>query len=231
MIDWILRISGLLGIVWSSLSYFDLMPYYQIKLYPVNSLTPRINLFPGEKIRLDVDFHDASNKDEIKSIAWKISDAKTVFKIEGQSPTFKLPSIYGGIYTLETIATYLDNSSKYGFLNFYVVQDKPEPVRLCRATNILINKHNTNSVFLNTASSSGAELYIGDNSWVSIKNEKQADGTQSLKLDSGKNLPLYNGHILVRAKGNNDKILNYEFFPLPQASFDCGKQETKRPAA
>jgi|GEM_PF-2823256 len=230
-IDRIAKGYTLITIVWWFLSYFNLMPYYQVKLYPVNSLTPRVNLFPGEPIRLDMDFHDASNKGEIKSVIWKISKSDESFTVEGLSPSIKVPPNDGGTYILETIVTNADNSHRYGVSNFYVVQDKPVPAKLCRATDILINKHNTSPIFLNMANSAGTELYVGGNSWIPLKNEKRVDGTQLLKINSGESVPLYNGQILVRARGSSDKILNYESFPLPPTSFDCEKQKAKKPAA
>lgn len=115
----------------------------------------------------------------------------------------------------------MNNSYKHGFLNFYVVQDTPKTSKVCRQTEILMNKQNSNLTFLNAASSVGAEIYIGGNNWRPVKNEKQVNDAQSLKLESGKNVPLYNRRILVRAKGDDNKILNYEFFPVPPTSFDC----------
>lgn len=214
IIDWILRISGLISLVWYFLSYFDLMPYYQIKLYQVNSLTPRINLFPSDRIRLDIDFHNPSDKDDIKSAVWKISKKdKRFLPIDGIYPTLRIPPD-GGIYTFEVTITNTDNIHRHGVSNFYVVQDTPGTLKSGKEIPIPTSKNKSDISFLDVIRSSGAEIYTGTNNWRSIKVKKQTNN-DSLKLQTEVDVPIYNNQILVRAKGDEKNILNYKYLPVP----------------
>ena len=129
IIDWILRIYGILMILWGLLSYFNWMPFYQVELHKTNSITPRVNLFPGQRVRLNFDFHEPRTTGDISAVRWSISkDKEVLYREEGLEPTVTLPPV-GGTYQLRVIATMDDNSAKTGQSNIYVVQDTPKQVK------------------------------------------------------------------------------------------------------
>ncbi len=126
-VEWLTSLYTILTIMWCVLSYLDLMPFYQVKLYKVNSLTPTVTYFPGQNLRLGFDFHEGSSKLDITSAKWSIiKDDKTLYQLSGLEPTITLPVNDGGIYQLSLVATTTDGTLKTGSTNVYVVQDKPK---------------------------------------------------------------------------------------------------------
>lgn len=202
----------LLTIGWAILSYFNLMPYYQVKLFRVDSISPRINLFPGQKIRLDLDFYEASFKEDIKTVKWNLSKDGQVFETSGLTPTIQLPG--GGIYHINVTVTNSNNKQKYGSTNFYVVQDEPEIIKLPSPTKIDLSEQNTNPTLLNAIKNKGAEIYIGKNNWVPAKSISASSNVESLEFEEGSFIPTFDNQLLFRAKDAGKQLNEYGAVPV-----------------
>ncbi|HTM64409.1 MAG TPA: hypothetical protein VL360_07915, partial [Gammaproteobacteria bacterium] len=122
---------------WWVASTLNIMPYYRVKIFPVNTVNPTISLFPGQKIRLNFDSNSIISHSDINSAHWSLlKGRKTLFTEEGLEPTFTLPPTTGGSYQLKVTLNMSDNTSLTGQTNFYVVQDLPKQVTLSAPTDI-----------------------------------------------------------------------------------------------
>ena len=154
---WLSRITALWGVVifiWSLLSYFNIAPFYEIRLIPKNSVEPYINVFSGQDIQLDFDKASYFRNAEIQKVKWEISGGKNSYSALGPRPIFKLPESYEGIYNL-TLEVLLETNKKlYGKTSIYVVQQKTSFVRRTKTINFHIGeKMSSNALYFNSPKS------------------------------------------------------------------------------
>lgn len=203
-------------VIWGILSYFDLMPFYQIKLFKINSLTPTISLFPGQKIRLNFDSHQTIARGDINSANWQLlQDNKVLFEEKGLEPTIPLPPTEGGIFQLRVIATLNDNSIKNGQINFYIVQDTPKQVTFSSSTEVNLTNENNTSEFLKNVQEHGAEIYTGKGQWKKVETVSSSQHKVAVKLKPNEPVSSYNHEMLLRAQGSIKDLSNYGTAQVP----------------
>ena len=144
ILDWIFRIWTGATILWTILSYFNIMPIYQVQLIKVNTVTPTFSYLPGTQIRLGIDNHDNSSKNEISSVKWSFKNGQqNHFEVEGLEPTITTPPD-SGLYVLKVAVTMLDGEVKFGQSVIYIVQDKPIAIKLKKSVQLMITSNNMN---------------------------------------------------------------------------------------
>lgn len=215
LISVILKGYGLIMITWGLASYFNISPYYQIKLYKTNSITPILYLFPGEPVRLGFDAHKVISNDEINSLYWYLIKNNTVIlKDEGQALTIKLPPTIGGTYQLRATLNLTDNTTLTGQSNFYVVQDIPNQVPIPEKTNVALSTGNNSSEFLTQIKKQGAEIY-SKNGWVKVPVVTSPQGELKLEINKNETISTYNDQMFIRAQGAENKLGSYGTVAAP----------------
>lgn len=201
--------------IWTILSWMNLMPFYQVKLYKVNSVTPTINLFPGQTIRFGYDTHTVISQNEILSTQWSlIKNNHTLYKEEGKSPTIILPTTNGGTYQLKATLLMLDKSTISGQSTFYVVQDIPKQVEFANETNIKLATTNSSPELLLKVESQGAEIY-SNQGWQKVPTVVSSQGGLELKIGKKGTFPVYNNQMLIRARGKEEELGSYGAVSVP----------------
>lgn len=210
---WVPRISALYGFVmavWGALSYFNLVPWYQIELHEVNTLTPIVNLFPGQQVRLDFDLHKVISRRDFTSVKWRLAkDSRPTLEADGISPTIKLPATEGGIYLLSASATTPNKSTIMGQTNLYVVQDKPNEVQLTETTKIHLTPKNTDPSLLKNIGSEGLEIYVSKDRWVKAKSVIAPNEAVTIELQPNDKVALFGQQLLFRVKNSEKKLTDY----------------------
>jgi len=203
-------------IIWGLLSYWDLMPFYQVKLFKINSITPTISLFPGQKIRLNFDSHQAITRGDISSADWQLlQDNKVLFEEKGLEPTIPLPTTEGGIFQLKVIATLNDNRIKSGQINFYIVQDIPKQVTFSSYTEVNLTTENNTPAFLKNVQQHGAEIYAGNGEWKKVDATTASKNNVTVKLKANVPISSFNNEMLIRAQGSAKDLSNYGTAKVP----------------
>jgi len=217
----LLKAYGFIVIVWGLLSYVDLMPFYQIKLYKVNSVTPTISLFPGQKIRLDFDFHDALAQQDVASAIWYlVKDGKKLYGVNGLRPTITLPPAEGGIYQLEVFARMDDDKTKSGKINLYVVQDKPEQITVPQAVQLTATIDNNSPEFLKKIQMSGAEVYSGEGKWTKVQTISTSGNKAVIEVKPNEHISSFNNQLLIRAQDSFNDLNSYGSVEVPRMQFE-----------
>lgn len=212
----IVNLYTLSTIIWGLLSYFDLMPFYQVKLFKINSITPTISLFPSQKIRLNFDSHQAIARVDINSANWQLlKDNKILFEEEGLEPTIHLPPTDGGIFQLKVIATLNDKSIKSGQINFYIVQDTPKQVTYASYKVVNLTSENNTPKFLKNVQQHGAEIYTGNGQWKKVEATSASENNVTVKLKANEPISSFNNEMLIRAQGSAKDLSNYGTAQVP----------------
>lgn len=201
--------------VWSPLSYglhlLNWIPDYDFEGHRTNSITPIINLFPGQKVRLDIKPHGPFNEQNVKSAKWTITKDSHHFDVDGLKPTIKLPPTTGGIYQLEVEANTLDGEIKKGESTFYVVQDTPKTITFNTATQVKLALQNTSPPLLKAIQSEGLQIY-SHNQWIDAKNVSATSNVLTFTLEPNESISMYGDErqIFFRVKNEKTKLSSYD---------------------
>lgn len=85
----IATIWGFLSPVWIILSYFNLFPFYEIKIKKTNNVELITNLFSGQDIQLDFSPFRYLDRSEINAVEWNITHLKeNMLTLDGLRPIF-----------------------------------------------------------------------------------------------------------------------------------------------
>jgi hypothetical protein len=202
-------------IIWGLLSYFDLLPFYQVRLYKVNSLTPTISFFPSAKLRLNFDSHEATSRQDINSALWHlVKDNNVLFTEEGLEPTITLPTATGGTYQLQVVATMSDNSIKKGQINFYVVQDSAKKVTFSSPTKVDLTTENSSPALIKSIQTNGAEVYTSGQ-WSKVPTASTTANQVTMEFKPNDSVSSFNSQILIRAQGVAKDLSNYGAVQVP----------------
>jgi hypothetical protein len=211
-----IKIYGVVMLFWGLFSYFDLMPFYQVKLFKINSITPTVNLFPGQKIRLNFDFHQVIARQDINAANWQLlKDDKVLFEEKGLEPTISLPLTDGGIYQLRVNAKLIDETIKTGQINLYVVQDIPKQVILLHSAEVNLTTENNTLQFLKNVQSNGAEVYVGNGQWAKVEIGSSSENKVAVKFKPNEPVSSFNDEMLIRAQGSAKDLSNYGTAQIP----------------
>lgn len=218
VIDWAIRISTIASILWCVLSYLNIMPFYQIKLVSVNSVSPTISLLPGTQIRLGIDNHDNSLKGDVASVKWSLIKGLNTFKFDGLEPTITIPPTESGLYVLRVIVTMLDGNIKQGQTGIYVVQDKPIVVTLTKHTQFKLTANELNPVsFSKYSSGNNIEVYSGGGEWTKAKIINSTNEDIIFELKQNQSITTFNSKVIIRLENAPHDLKGYETIQTPSA--------------
>jgi hypothetical protein len=214
--DWFSRIWTVLTALWFVLSYFNIMPFYQARLIKVNSVTPIIFPFPGQKIRLGINSYDNSIDSDVSDVHWELIKGERSFEFAGSHPTITLPP-EGGFYQLIITVNMLSGEVKYGHDSLYIVQDSPVTVHLTKPTQLKISASGTDqALFENISSPLGSiDVYSGNGQWVKATKISVSKQDAVFELKPMENISTFNNQIIIRASGFEKQLNKYGSVQMP----------------
>lgn len=186
------------------------MPFYQIKLIKVNSVTPTFSFLPGMKVRLGFEHHDNSSNSEISSVQWTMVKGKTFFEFEGLQPTITIPPTESGIYILKVAVSMLGGKVKHGQSSIYIVQDNPISVKLSKPLQFKFTSKEASTYGITKFSGNIIEVYSGDGKWAKAKKISKTDKSFIFELKPNDSITTYNNKIIVRPNGASHKLDAYD---------------------
>ncbi|KTD48319.1 hypothetical protein [Legionella quateirensis] len=176
IITGIATIWGFLSFIWIILSYFNIFPFYEIKIKKINSVELITNLFSGQDIQLDFNPIGYVDRSEIHTAQWDIKHEKqTLFTLTGLRPILSLPKTADGIFNISVKLTLENHGILQGYSNIYVVQQATHQITTQLLKNIIIKSdvpqnsmafNGTGNPLINT---SEIEVYAGNNMWLKKK--------------------------------------------------------------
>lgn len=204
IISKIVTLWGFLSIIWIIASYFNVVPWYEIKFKKSNSLDLITNLFSGQDIQLDFNTLKYIERTDISDVHWTVSDDhKPVASLDGLRPILSLPKDAEGILNLSVKINLADSGSLEGYSNIYVVQQKSHEIQTEQKQYLPLEKKTlpTNAMgFVSDHSSSDLleiELYAGHNYWLKRKVLK-SDGQYYFIFNPGDKFITTNNKIIFR---------------------------------
>lgn len=214
-LEWVCIIWTISTIAWWILSLLNIMPYYGVKIYPVNTVNPIISLFPGQPIRLDFDSNSPISRSDINSAHWLLlKGQKILFTEEGLEPTVTLPTRDGGSYQLKVTLNMSDNSFLTGKTNFYVVQDIPKQITLSAPINIEITAENSTPSLIRKAQATGVEI-SSSGQWTKVPIISSSPNKVVIGIPQNETIDTYNDKVLLRASGYSNELNSYMAAPVP----------------
>lgn len=204
---WIVSIIGVC-------QYFDWTPYAIVKKYKI---TPYIQQFAAQKVRLGLDTIAEVKRDEINSVNWEIyNDGNLIHSFKDLFPTIILPP-QGGIYNIIATAKVGTDMYKSNILNIDVIQDKPIKVGIFDKSVVIDNNDllpdGKRMAF--AGKSPDYQLLSQNGEWIDLTHDSKG----FITIDSGAAAMIYNGSILIRPKGIDD-LTKYEKINIEK--FPCG---------
>ncbi len=215
--DWPIRLSGFIAIIWSILSYYDIMPFYQVKLIKINSITPITYFLPGTQLRLGFESHDNSSNNEIATVKWTLTKGHNSYEVEGLEPTITIPPTESGLYVLNVAVTMLNGTTKHGQSNLYIVQDKPVMVKLNKPLrlNLSITDKKNTPTFSDHFHENDIEVYSGNGEWTLAKNASNNRKSINFELMPNDSFTTFDNKIIVRTYGKSKELNNYDSIQIP----------------
>jgi len=219
IIEKIAAIWGVICFAWFILSYFNIAPFYEIKLIPKDSVEPFINVFSGQDVQLDFNKASYFRSSEALKADWKISDGKHNYMVSGLRPIFKLPDSYEGIYNLSLNVLLINNKMFAGMSNIYVVQQKTNIVKTTKTIEVNIREQeSSNFSYIHSPNFVGekiknVEVYSDNNKWLEKEITKTQGNSFSFKLNTMEQIKTVNDRIILRYKSPDNKSYNYISIP------------------
>ncbi|CDZ76810.1 hypothetical protein BN59_01086 [Legionella massiliensis] len=212
--DWANRgcIAWTIGtIVYLIVCLFNLVPTYETKFIKKNSVIPKINLFPGQKIQLTFDSVEHIDSTEITKVIWQIAySERKKFTANELYPTIVLPPSDAGIFNLSLQIFLQNNETIEGVTNLNIVQPTPTVMKITEESKIMLN--NSDYPIINS-SDDELEIYSAENQW--IKKTINKNGASSyLKLNPGDQISPINNEIIIRSAKNPNKLESYSSVPF-----------------
>lgn len=188
---------------------------YRVEWHKSDLITPIVNLFPGQKVRLDFDLNGSVYRSQIQSIFWKISKGSKDFGISNDStPAFVLPLTETGIYQLSLTAITSEGFKMNGQSNLYVINDKVTTMKPREQAEVQITSTNTTPANFKNIQSKGVEIYTGGGEWKAVENVSTDKNAVVVKLPANASVPVYNNQILFRTKEQVNKLTDYGSVPF-----------------
>lgn len=199
MWKWIERI----GAIWGALSVLvilldaiGLLPMYDIYYKKKSEITPKLLVYPGQKIRLSAQFDQSIDYSAIESVKWNLQDSsgKEYANLPqlNEVDVLLLPD-YSGLIKITVKASLHSSETRIGTGSIQVVQTKPQKLAL-----------NHESTFLTpadwgTTNKKGLEVYAGSFNWLPVSEVSNSQG--ELRLNTGgRSLQVWDGKIIYRSK-------------------------------
>lgn len=203
------KIWGFISIIITSLVFFNWVPGYYVSWHRTNSVLPIVSVFPGQKIRLKLNFYEVLSDSEISSVKWDIGGLSA----DGLEPTFTLPPAKGGIYQLNVKVATFDGKIRKGHGNLYVNQDEPVLIKFNNCSKITISKNDANQN-LKESSNKGVEIYSGNGRWIEVQKASNTENSVTLSLNPNENIAVYGGRMFYRVKDLSNNLSGYGTAPL-----------------
>lgn len=208
-LNYICVIWTVLSIGYSLLIYFNAWPGCYYRCIKKNTINPIIYLYPGNKLRLDFDFLDETEKIEVKKVQWDISkNNEIIFNSDQPTPIFNLPTREGGIYSLNVKVTTNDNENRNGKINLHVTTDKSNTVKIEKPSTIKLTKENAGPIFHKLLSGE-IELYTENEQWKILKVTNDHPDIITIHLPSNTNISTFENQILFRVKDSPKELTEY----------------------
>lgn len=208
-----------LGILYYFVQFIGYAPY-NIRFEKVTKITPFIQQFPGQKIRLGVDPQNETDRKDINDVVWEIyKDGKRIDmpNLNGFFPTIKLPP-KGGIYSLRASAKIQGKPQESNLLNFYITQDDSATVtiKFSKPTTIPLKQ----LISSNIKQSQNVEVLNIDDHWSPVEIGKDNDAN----FAKGTQIKAIEGKIFMRSKpqagGAYERYDAIELNALPNDSYE-----------
>lgn len=194
---------------------------YRIEWHKADLIIPLVNLFPGQKVRLDFDLGENVYRSQVQSVLWKISKGSKNFGSSDElTPTFVLPLAETGIYQLSLVAITSNGLRMNGQSNLYVINDKVTTMKAPEITEVQINPANTTPANFKNIQSSGAEVYSGGGEWKAVESISTNKNSVIVKLPANESIPVFDNQILFRAKASVNKLTDYGSVQIPSKFYN-----------
>ncbi|HHW3787017.1 TPA: hypothetical protein ACT9MN_001686, partial [Legionella pneumophila] len=205
IIRFLSELGGAIIFIWYILSYFNIAPFYEIRLIPTNSVDPYINVFSGQDIQLDFNQASYYPRSEIQKVTWEVSDGSYRYPASGLRPIIKLQDSYEGIYNLSLEVSLMNNKVLRGKTNIYVVQQKTNIIQKPKTIQFNIGKQtpsgSTNYFFppeIENANIQKIEIYSDNNKWINKDIIKEQGNSYSVTLSPLDQIKTVNDKIIMR---------------------------------
>ena len=211
----ILNVISIITIIWTFLSivtlildFFGVLPWYDIQYRKKTDITPIVNLYPGEKVRLCPEFATPVASKNIKSIIWNLRNSSGEEYID--PPTTKdvdltlLPD-YSGILNVEVTAI-LDpnNQERFGKKSLHIVQTEPYKLKYKKVSIV------TWPLGLQKDDLKGMEIYEGAAKWSKTYAIYEKHGFVQL-AGHKKAIPIWDGMAYFRYKSSKNPTAPYQY--------------------
>ncbi|MCS5709199.1 hypothetical protein CC99x_009805 [Candidatus Berkiella cookevillensis] len=191
----------IISIIAFSLQQFGISPYY-IDLKKKDYISPFLEVYSGEKIRLNLDLKKNISIKNIRDIQWTIETKNKKYYAQSLSPDFFVPD-NGGLLNCFVHVITDDNQKFSSQLNFSVVETKPIVLKASENIPISYNAIDLPQQKLYLTDPK-FEVLNSDNKWIDIESNNNG-----YYIKEGSELKIVNNKIFVREKGETSNIENY----------------------
>lgn len=192
------------SIIKTTLISLNWIPGYICEWHETKSITPFINMFSGQEVRLDFDVYGDIPKKSFKLASWQLSNGPNIQTSNELTPTFPLTE--GGIFEVSLTAKLDDGSLIQGKTNLNVIETKPKVVTANTPTTIPLTHTTTEQV--KKIQSTGVEVYSGNGKWQTVQSSV-VNGTATLQFQPNQAIPTFSGQVLYRTQDTKNNLSGY----------------------